>query len=626
MPVQDESKPKKAENILENNITKSQKLMPFLNVKAEIHQNKLNSIDVKISTKEDKIYRNVARIEKLTAKADRLEDRNTMLKNMFGNIPAVRKVIESNEKKIENIRNVKIPKRLEKIKVHKQKMTVLSGKRDKIEHKLNRVIALNDAIKSFSIGFNKERREVFSDAMDRLNTANADCLSDKISALQAQKNQIIEEYNRPETSVVDKLKLTQKLKNVDGKIHDTNEKMQKFIHSEKHYSEKSADTVDATMKVTSDKFADILESATYTIPEITENIIATADSVDLMDKNKISEISADFNSLDGSSKSELENMQKDLSETLAVMKEIAGNKYMMPSIRESTAQEIPQIEARLNAVNQALEKMEIPENFGKNSLENTMKINMDFYNSVPKNERFTAALTVPQAEKVMNALANQNIEFSAVTRGEKAVVMVAEKNKPDLQEIITQSLNEINQEFHDNSRVIKTDFKPINPDFYKSIPEENRSINIETKENAEKIMSQLSAKNITFSAVECKNNKFAITVAKEDENAYKSVTNEVKGERAVQYINTDFFKSLPKNERASQGMSQENAEQKIAELSEKNIPHSAILNGEKSVVTVAKKDAETAFFSRDKLKQSAQNIGKNKPEKTKSQTRKQGLE
>lgn len=654
MPVQDESKPKKVENIQENeeekrqktaikqpenNIAKSQKLMPFLSVKAEFHQNKINSIDVKMATKEDKISRNKARIEKLTAKADRLEDRNTMLKNMFGNVPVVRKIIESNEKKIENIRNVKIPKRQKKIKVHKQKIAFLSEKRDKIEHKLNRVVALNDAIKSFSIRLNSERREIFSNAMDRLNTANADCLYDKISALQSKKQQIVEEYNRPETSVVDKLKLTQKLKNLDGKIHDTNEKMQKFVHSENNYSEKSADAVDATMKVTSDKFADISESETYTIPEITESIIATADSVDLMDKNKISEIAADFNSLDGSSKAELENMQKELSETLTAMKEISGNKYMMQTVRESTAKEIPQIEAQLNAVNQALEKMETLEKPDKNWLENmlkngtatagedgSMKLNMNFYNSVPKNERFTAALTVPQAEKVMNALANQNIEFSAVTRGEKAVVMVAEKNTLDLQKIIGQSQNEINQEFHGNSRAEKTDFKPINPDFYKSLPKENRSINVETKENAEKIMSQLSAKNIAFSAVECKNNKFAITVAKEDENAYKSVADEVKGERAVQYINTDFFKSLPKNERVSQGMSQENAEQKIVELSEKNIPHSAILNGDKSVVTVEKKDAETAFFSRDKLKQSAQNIGKNKSEKTKSQTRKQGIE
>lgn len=644
MPVQDESKPKKAENIQaneeekrqktaveqpENNIKKSQKLMPFLNTKAEIHQNQIQSLDMKIARREDKISRNEARIERLTAKADRLEDRNTMLKNMLGNVPLVRRLIEKNEQKIANIRENKIPKRQDKIITHKQKLMTLSGKRNKIEHKLNRVIALNDAIKSFSIGLNSERREIFSNAMDRLNTANADCLSDKVSALKSQKQQIIEEYNRPETSVVDKLKLTQKLKNLDGKIHDTNEKMQKFVHSENNYSEKSADVVDATMKVTSDKFADISEDATYTIPEITESIIAAADSVDLMDKNKISEIATNFNSLDGNSKAELENMQKYLSETLSAMKEISGNKYMMQSVRESTAKEIPQIEAQLNAVNQALEKLEIPENKLKNAVvgeDGSMKVNMNFYNSVPKNERFTAALTVPQAEKVMDELANKNIEFSAVTRGEKAVVMVAEKNALDLQKIIGQLPNEINQEFHDNSRAEKTDFKLINPDFYKSIPKENRSINVETKENAEKIMSQLSAKNIAFSAVECKNNKFAITVAKEDENAYKSVANEVKGERAVQYINTDFFKSLPKNECASQDMSQENAEQKIAELSEKNIPHSAILNGEKSVVTVAKKDAETAFFSRDKLKQSAQNIGKNKTEKTKSQTRKQGLE
>lgn len=483
MPVQDESKPKKAENIQENdikqsenNIQKSQKLMPFLNLKAESHQNKINSIDMKTAVKEDKIARNEVRIEKLTAKADRLEDRNTMLKNMFGNIPAVKKIIELNEKKIENIRNVKIPKRQEKIKVHKQKIVVLSGKRDRIEHKLNRVVALNDAIKSFSVGLNSERREIFSNAMDRLNTANADCLSDKISALQTQKQQIIEEYNRPETSIVDKVNLNQKLKSINNKIQNTNEKMQKFIHSENHYSEKSADVVDATMKVTSDKFASISESATYTIPEITENIISAADSIDLMDKNKIAEIAADFNSLDGSSGTELENMQKELSETLTAMKEISGNKYMMQNVRESAAKEIPQIEAQLDAVNKALEKMKSPENTLKNAVvgeDGSMKVNMDFYSSIPKNERFTAAMTVPQAEKVMSELANQNIEFSAATRGEKAVVMVAEKNAVDLQRIIGQSQNEINQEFHSDSRAEKSDFKPINPDFYKSLPKEN---------------------------------------------------------------------------------------------------------------------------------------------------------
>ncbi|MDE7365239.1 MAG: hypothetical protein K2N27_10250, partial [Ruminococcus sp.] len=184
MPVQDNEQPKKTDNFFENNdeqrktsvnqqensITKSQKLLPFLNTKSEIHQNQMQSLDMKIARREDKISRNEARIERLTAKADRLEDRNTMLKNMLGSVPLVRRLIEKNEQKITNIRENKIPKRQDKIITHKQKLAVLAEKRIATEHKLNRVIALNDTIKSFSIGLNKERREIFSDAMNRLNT------------------------------------------------------------------------------------------------------------------------------------------------------------------------------------------------------------------------------------------------------------------------------------------------------------------------------------------------------------------------------------------------------------------------------------------------------------------------
>ncbi len=125
MPVQDNEQPKKTDNFFENNdeqrktainqqasnITKSQKLLPFLNTKAEIHQNQIQSLDMKIARREDKISRNEVRIERLTAKADRLEDRNTMLKNMLGSVPLVRRLIEKNEQKIANIRKNKIPKR-----------------------------------------------------------------------------------------------------------------------------------------------------------------------------------------------------------------------------------------------------------------------------------------------------------------------------------------------------------------------------------------------------------------------------------------------------------------------------------------------------------------------------------
>ena len=608
MPVQDNEQSKKTDNFFENNdeqrktsvnqqensITKSQKLLPFLNTKAEIHQNQMQSLDMKIARREDKISRNEARIERLTAKADRLEDRNTMLKNMLGSVPLVRRLIEKNEQKITNIRENKIPKRQDKIITHKQKLVVLGEKRSATEHKLNRVIALNDTIKSFSIGLNKERREIFSDAMNRLNTANADCLTDKITALQAKKQQVIVEYNRPETSVVDKVNLSQKLKNIDQKIHDTNEKMQKFIHSENHYSEKSDDAVDATMKVTSDKFADISESATYTIPEITENIISAADRVEVMDKNEIAEIAANFNSLDGSSKAELENMQKELSETLVAMKEISGNKYMMQSVRESTAKEIPQIEAQLYEVNKALEKF-------APAVENKAKINPDYYKSLPQNERHIESMSQRQADKVMAGLTTAGIAFSAVNRAnEKTAITVAESDVPVLKAVMLNAQKAMEEEskqawhslsdafveaygethISENIEVKKPEFKTINPDFYKSLTKDNRSISVETKTNADKIMKQLSTKNIEFSAVERKNDTVAITVEKADKNAYKNISESIKNERAKQFINPEFFKALPEEERATQRMPQTQAEKKISELSAKNIPHSSVLNGD----------------------------------------------
>ena len=239
MPVQNDNKHKKEDFFFENDedkrrqavqtsqensTKKSQKLLPILSTKAEIHQNRINTLTEKIAVREDKIARNETKIEKLTAKADRLEDRNTMLKNTLGSIPVVKKLIESNEKKIADIRENKIPTRQKKIEQHKSKITQLTNKRDSIEHKLNRVLALNDVLKSFSIKFNKERREVFTDAMDRLNKSNTCCLNDKISALNEQKSKLIEEYNNPHISAVDKYNLQEKITNISERIDTLEDK------------------------------------------------------------------------------------------------------------------------------------------------------------------------------------------------------------------------------------------------------------------------------------------------------------------------------------------------------------------------------------------------------------------
>lgn len=147
----------------ETNIQKSGKLLPFLNAKAEHHQSRIDNIDGKIATQQNKIAKHTAKIEKLGARADRLEDANRILKATFGDVPLVQSMIKRNEQRIRAIRSEKIPNRTQKLVNCENKIEQLTAKRDRISHKLNRVIALNDTIKSFSIGLNKERREAFSE-------------------------------------------------------------------------------------------------------------------------------------------------------------------------------------------------------------------------------------------------------------------------------------------------------------------------------------------------------------------------------------------------------------------------------------------------------------------------------
>ena len=151
-----------------------------------------------------------------------------MLKATMGSSPGIRQIIEANERKIKEIREEKIPNRQNRISGHQDKITQLSKKRDTISHKLNRVIALSDTIKSFSIGANKERRAVFTDAMHRLKQATTDCLNDKKTSLEEKRALLYEAYSKPETSAVDKIQLQSKINAISSKIETLENKLQKI--------------------------------------------------------------------------------------------------------------------------------------------------------------------------------------------------------------------------------------------------------------------------------------------------------------------------------------------------------------------------------------------------------------
>lgn len=648
----------------ESGAQKSDKLLPFLNAKAEHHQSRIDSLDEKIANQTDKIDRNKAKIEALSAKADKLEDTNRMLKATIGNLPGIRTLIANNEKRIQAIREVKIPKRQEKIDQGWKKIDTLTAKRDRIEHKLNRVIALNDTIKSFGIHFNKERREAFADAMTRLNSSTVDCLSDKKATLEAKKQAILDTYNAPETSAVDKLKLGEQLKGVNERIGALESKIMKLARPETHYEEQTNDQLDASMILTGEKLGEMVQNGTMDIPSLAEGAVQAAQEVETLDRSQVASIADklidqplasaemqmedDYNMIDGiinnGSKEDIDKARAELREGIKNMKNLAENPFVPQEMRENATAELEKMRKQLELLD-SVDEIEV-ESWLMTMVDNGdavltddggFKVNPDYYKELPRGDRHVETMTEIQAVEVMSALTAAGVAYSAATKGEDKVGITVSKNDvPALNDVMYASIGKIahtEAAKENGGKGEKGKYQTINPEYYASLGKDDKHTRVEPIATARKIVAELQKQNIPYSAVVRKNDTVAVTVSKANVEAYKQIESAVKGERAVEYVNPDFFKSLPKQERFTQRMDEGQARKKSAELTAKGVEHSAVFGGEKSAVTVAKKDSQRAFFSRGRMQRDAQRIsgrGQQKNPQQKQQTPKkrnnQGLE
>lgn len=647
----------------ETSVQKSGKLLPLLNAKAEHHQSRIDSLDEKIANQTDKIDRNKAKIEVLSAKADKLEDTNRMLKATIGNLPGIRTLIANNEKRIQAIREVKIPKRQEKIDQGWKKIDTLTAKRDRIEHKLNRVIALNDTIKSFGIHFNKERREAFAGAMTRLNSSTVDCLSDKKATLEAKRHDILDTYNAPETSAVDKLKLGEQLKGVNERIGALESKIMKLARPETHYEEQTNDQLDASMVLTGDKLGEMVQNGTMDMPSLAEGAVQAAQKVETLDRTKVAELADqlniqplanvemqledDYNMIDGiinnGSKEDIDKAKAELAEGIKSMESLAENPFVPQEMRDNAVEELAKMKSQLELLNMH-DEVEVDswlsDMLDKGDAVLTddggFKVNPDYYKELHRNDRHVETMTEIQAVEVMSALIDAGVQFSAATKGEDKVGITVSKNDVStLNDVMYASIGKIahtDAAKENGGKGEKGKYETINPEYYASLGKDDKHTRVESIDTARKIVAELQKANIPYSAVVRKNDTVAVTVSKANAEAYKQIESAVKGERAVEYVNPDYFKTLPKQERFTQRMDEGQARKKSAELTAKGVEHSAVFGGEKSAVTVAKKDSKRAFFSRGKMQRDAQRIsgrGQQNPhqrQQTPKKRNNQGLE
>lgn len=552
MPIQDnEDNRKKTPSFVEDEqqnqqmqdktaVQKSGKLLPILNAKAEQHTNRIDNINGKIATQESKISKHTVKIEKLTARADKLEDTNRVLKNMFGDNPLVQSLIKKNEQKIADIRENKIPNRHQKLKSCKNKIGKLTTKRDEVRHKLNRVIALNDTIKSFTISKNEQRRTAFSSAIDRLNTATLDCLSDKKASLESQKNAAIKQFNDHNTDVADKFKLQDKINDLSVIISSVDEKIAK-IKPDIKIAEKPPELVDAAIKLTSGKVGEIAENGNISIPEISLDTVTSAQSLETLDKEKVIELakqvtedplkSVEYDRLSAKAHDRLST-----AHTTNIIDGVINNGSKL-ELEQTKAELLAQLAAINNALDEKTAPRQTEEITPENRLEKAVaqgraeitenggfKVNPEYYAKLPKSDRRYESMSETQAVEVMAALSAADVAFSAASRGDgKVCLTVAKEDILAVKDIIKNSVGRTTEKYHSKQPKAHDDRKKVHPEYYHSLPKNQRDTHFEPIDTGRKIAVELQRSNIPFSAVVCRNDTVAITVSKQHSQAFRQI-------------------------------------------------------------------------------------------------------
>lgn len=263
------------------------------------------------------------------------------------------------------------------------------------------------------------------------------------------------------------------------------------------------------------------------------------------------------------------------------------------------------------------------------------KVNSDYYKNLPRNDRHieTFDLDKETMDNVFTALINNNIEFSAVSKNDQISITVAQKDAQALDDIVLQAENHsrseqaVERSENDVQSPDNQEQQPkkliINPDFYKNLPKQDRYIIAEAAATANAIINKLEQNNIPFSAVERKGDTMAITVSTDSKEAIETIKNNILQQHEKEVINPEFYKSLSKNERYTQRMPEKQARDVVSKLADKGISHSAVINGDKSGVTIKESDypqAKKFFMSGSKLKEAAKSAKKLQAQKDNEKT------
>lgn len=620
---------------------KSKNLLPILNTVCKQHEERIDSLNSKKSTREDKIIKNTLKIDKLTAKSERLGETNKMLKSL--SVGALSKpismLISKNQDKIDKIKNISIPKSEKKIENHKNKIKILDHKIAVSQAKADKIIGLNGAIKSFAVLNPDERRKQFAQNMDIMHDASKRTLQFKINKCTRQLETLYKQYNNV-NSTAKKFNLNEKIEDLQSRKEDLSIRMDKLNSIDKSFTEHNPQHIDKLMIYTENELDNTLSNQNIQISQLPEK--AVIDGADYLRTTEMS-IEGNYNNIDGV----INNLPPEKEESIDAKSEniISQLNSQTEELKQNmseqnkTEKQEKSSEEQLNKENNLLFSM-INNEKAEIQKDGSFRINVDYYHKLPKENKHIETFNTEQAMSIIENLAAMNIEFSAISTSDKNHVTIT-TDKSDLKilkefsEISAKAIDDrLNKESIKDDQIIYSQQQSkdkeelnrplikINTEYYTSLPKSERhtvKISKEPKQTAKKIMDILNNKNIPYSAVEYNDSSVAITVSKSNEQAFKEAQQSVKSEHIQETINPNYYKELPKEDRYTQRMPENDVRYAVNELKKEGVQHSAVIDGKNSAVTVHKKDKGAVFFSRKQLQKQVEKLKNSEKEKSNEQ-------
>lgn len=218
----------------------------YLDSKIDTYNERMSDLQEKNTLLNEKIERNKNKIEKFKSKMSKLEKKNIFLKSIKQAYPQLEKamdvLIDKNIQKISNIKNEKIPAKLEKIEKHKANIKYNQNKIIKLQLKVKTCKNIKEYFHSFSIKEPELRHDKFMNCLKSINDSSKYKLENRLYQFENKLDSLnakLETNRYMQTQIGDNPKMLEylqsqeksylnKITKLERKIEKINTKLDKY--------------------------------------------------------------------------------------------------------------------------------------------------------------------------------------------------------------------------------------------------------------------------------------------------------------------------------------------------------------------------------------------------------------